>query len=515
MAEKNALGKGFDGLGLDRLFESNTQKTQKDDVYQELALDSVTACSTQPRKYFSEDQLKELAASIQEKGIVQPIVVRPLEDGRYEIVAGERRYRAAKMLNLEKIPAVVRNYSESDAMTIALIENIQREDLNPIEEAEAYALLKDKYKLSQEELAKKLGKNRSTLANSLRLLNLPQNMRELVFQKKLSAAHGRTLLALHNEQLQVALAERILKYNLSVRDAENLAEYANAYQELPKDTSLTNLTENDQEAKNLEENSEITELSQEQNALENQDAKARRRVLPKSQFFTQLQKQLRKEVHRGTKLSGTIENGKLILPFSGQNELEHLLHLLSFEASFENVDTAIETTVEDVADIPSVAHVDAVENVLESANSLEIAEEHTSFIEENVADDFVEKEDVVVETLDTTEEIVEIEEVEELSLDDLDELEEEELEEIEELSLSDLDEYEELDDDLDDDLDDELDDALDNGTNLVDENFAENKDFAEDFAKDFEAVFDETFDKDDELAFYEARNREEKNGDNF
>lgn len=319
------LNKGL-GRGLDALMGSGVQAVRADDIYKNIPTEKLTPCASQPRKYFNESQLKELASSIQEKGIVQPLVARPTNAGTYEIVAGERRWRAAKMLGLTSVPVVVRNYSDSEAMTIALIENIQRENLNPIEEAEAFALLKERYKLSQEELAKNLGKSRSGLANSLRLLNLPQAMRDFVFTGKLSAAHGRTLLALHDESLQSALAERIISFNLSVRDAENLVEYANAYQRLPEVTnqisgmSAQNISIHEQNLIEAEANKEKAE-----------NTKPARRIIARPKLFVDLQKELRKHIHRGTKLSGSLENGKIVLPFSGQDELEHILRLLSFE----------------------------------------------------------------------------------------------------------------------------------------------------------------------------------------
>ncbi len=328
MSGVNSGSKQGLGRGLGALLGERVEEKRPDDALKELSLHEIVPCASQPRKYFSEEQLKELAASIQEKGIVQPLVVRPMRDGRYEIVAGERRWRAAKMLSLETVPAVVRTYTDADAMTIALIENIQRENLNPMEEAEAFSLLKEKFKLSQEELAKSLGKSRSGLANSLRLLNLPKEMRDLIFETKLSAAHGRTLLALHNQELQTELAGRIINNNLSVRDAENIVEYANAYHKLPELPEIAEHTKND----------EKEELAQ-----ENADKKPtpRRRLAEKSQVFKSLQKHLRDQIHRGTTISGTLENGKIVLPFSGQAELEHLLHLLSLAPELFNLDTEI------------------------------------------------------------------------------------------------------------------------------------------------------------------------------
>ncbi len=316
------------GRGLDALLGDRVNEAKDTDIYKVLPIASVHPCASQPRKFFSEEQLQELASSIQEKGIIQPLVVRPIghvSQGKYEIVAGERRWRAAKMLGLETVPTVVREYSDSEAMTIALIENIQRESLNPIEEAEALALLKEQYSLSQEELARNLGKSRSGLANTLRLLNLPQKMRDLVFEGKMSAAHGRTLLALHNEALQEELAQRIISNNLSVRDAENLVVYANANQALPAVRPQLHKEEN----------------SFEENPIQNlqDDAPAKktsRRSLAKPKIFKDLQKELRL-VHRGTSISGSMENGKITLPFTGEEELNILLGLFSLAPVIQNL----------------------------------------------------------------------------------------------------------------------------------------------------------------------------------
>ncbi len=315
------------GRGLNALLGEKVSEKKADDIYQELPLLSITPCASQPRKYFNDEQLKELASSIQEKGIIQPLVVRPIggsDSGKYEIVAGERRWRAAKMLGLENVPAVVRAYSDSDAMTIALIENIQRENLNPIEEAEAFALLKEQYSLSQEELARNLGKSRSALANALRLLNLPKEMRELIFEGKISAAHGRTLLALHDEALQNELANRIINYNLSVRDVENIVEYANAYHQLPP--VKVALSQNSAIEQVID--GQTGEVKQEEALVEEQKEKPARRLAQKPQFFKDLQKELRL-VHRGTSLSGNLESGKITLPFAGQEELDRILALFS------------------------------------------------------------------------------------------------------------------------------------------------------------------------------------------
>ncbi len=325
------MSKGLGLRGRDALFNSSVsiQDRKENDIYKEISLSSLSACAFQPRKHFDEENLQELAASIKEKGIVQPLVVRKLENNQYEIVAGERRYRAAKLIGLEKVPAIVREYSDAETMTIALVENIQRENLNPIEEAEAFKYLKETYNFSQEELAKSLGKSRPRIANALRLLNLPENIRAYLLDGSLSGAHGRTLLSMEDAHLIDEMAERIIQYKLSVRDTENIVDYVNAYHALPELAQAQTAEQESEQAENIEHIEEVKEeivVADETQKAKNNAPK--RRSMAKSEFFTSLQKQLRKEVHRGTTISGTLENGKIVLPFAGKDEFENLLRLL-------------------------------------------------------------------------------------------------------------------------------------------------------------------------------------------
>lgn len=188
---------------------------------QELDVNLIAPNPRQPRKVFDEGKLEELASSIREHGIVQPIVVRPL-GGRYEIVAGERRWRAAKLAGLQRIPALVKEFSEVQMMEIALIENLQREDLNPLEEAEAYKLLMEECSLTQEELARRLGKSRPQISNTLRLLQLAEPVQEEVRAGRLSVGHAKVLLSVAAEEEQVALARRVAAEGLSVRELEEV-----------------------------------------------------------------------------------------------------------------------------------------------------------------------------------------------------------------------------------------------------------------------------------------------------
>ena len=188
-----------------------------------IPLEKINANPNQPRKTFNEDELKELADSISQQGIIQPIIAEDAGDGTYTIIAGERRTRAARIAGLTEVPVILRKYSEEKRMVVALIENIQRADLNPIEEAAAYRHLMELEKLSQEEVAVKVGKNRATVANALRLLKLPPDMQESMKRGELSAGHARAVLSVSGAREQELLFREILKRSLSVREAEKRA----------------------------------------------------------------------------------------------------------------------------------------------------------------------------------------------------------------------------------------------------------------------------------------------------
>lgn len=190
---------------------------------QELEIDLISPNPRQPRKVFDEGKLDELACSIKEHGVVQPIVVRRRDAG-YEIVAGERRWRAAKVAGLKRIPALVREFSEAEVMEIALIENLQREDLNPLEEAEAYRLLMEECHLTQDELARRLGKSRPQISNTLRLLQLPASVQEGIRSGRISMGHAKVLLSVPESARQSALAERVAAEGLSVRQLEEVVK---------------------------------------------------------------------------------------------------------------------------------------------------------------------------------------------------------------------------------------------------------------------------------------------------
>ena len=210
---KTALGKGLEAL----LPEGGGE-------VMDVELRRITANAEQPRKVFRDEALRELADSIREKGIIQPVIVRREASGGFMLIAGERRLRAAHMAGLKSIPAILRKSDPEDSLEVALIENIQREDLNPVETARAFRKLMDKFGLKQEELARKVGKDRATVANYLRLLMLPREVTELVNNGELSMGHARALLAVEDTREQVRLAKRIVKNGLSVREAERLSK---------------------------------------------------------------------------------------------------------------------------------------------------------------------------------------------------------------------------------------------------------------------------------------------------
>lgn len=215
---KRGLGKGLDALFISD--DTPIVADEKDKIVS-LRITEVEPNSAQPRKNFPPEQLEELAASVREHGIIQPIVVSKNEKGFYTIIAGERRWRAARMANLKEVPAIIREYDEKTASEVALIENLQRENLNPMEEADGFRNLMDMYGMTQEEISEKIGKSRSAVANALRLLALKEPVRALVRDGKLSAGHARTLLAAADAD-QLSLAERVIQEGLSVRELERL-----------------------------------------------------------------------------------------------------------------------------------------------------------------------------------------------------------------------------------------------------------------------------------------------------
>lgn len=219
---KRGLGKGLDAL----FISEEIPERQEGDTIVSLRVAEVEPNSAQPRKVFRPEQLEELAASVKEHGIIQPIVVSKNEKGFYTIIAGERRWRAARLANLKEIPAIIREYDKKTASEVALIENLQRENLNPMEEADGFRNLMDLYGMTQEEISEKIGKSRSAVANALRLLSLTEPIRALVRDGKLTAGHARALLSVPGEAQRMALATRVIEEGLSVRALERLCAAA-------------------------------------------------------------------------------------------------------------------------------------------------------------------------------------------------------------------------------------------------------------------------------------------------
>jgi ParB family transcriptional regulator, chromosome partitioning protein len=220
-AQKKRLGRGLAALiGDDTSEEAVVQDIRS---LRHMPIDLIHASPNNPRKHFADADLDDLANSIREKGLLQPIVVRPRADGEYEIVAGERRWRASQRAGIHEVPVLIRELNDGEALEIALIENIQRSDLNPLEEARAYGLLLEQFSYTQQQLADSVGKSRSHIANTLRLLTLPDTVRSLIEDGKLTAGHARTLVAADSP---AELADQIIKLGLSVREAESLVRDA-------------------------------------------------------------------------------------------------------------------------------------------------------------------------------------------------------------------------------------------------------------------------------------------------
>ncbi len=242
MAAKKSKPRGL-GRGLSALMADVTQETEglrpseprRPDM--KVPIEKLHANPNQPRRTFSRDQLDELAASVKEKGIIQPLIVREIAEGDYEIVAGERRWRAAQMAQLHDIPVIVRDFDDTEVLEVAIIENIQRADLNAVEEAAGYKQLMDRFGHTQEKLAEALGKSRSHIANLLRLLSLPMDVQQLVVEGKLSAGHARALITAENPS---ELAKTVVRDGLSVRATEALVkkEQADPGKSVPKSRNL-------------------------------------------------------------------------------------------------------------------------------------------------------------------------------------------------------------------------------------------------------------------------------------
>ena len=296
---ERGLGRGLGSL-LSSRPENNSEETRK------LALAQLVPGKHQPRKFFDNAALAELAASIRNQGVIQPLLVRQLPGmpQRYEIVAGERRWRAAKQAGLTEVPVIVTEYTDKEAMTVALVENLQREDLNPLEEAEALQALREAHNLSQEALAEQLGKSRSAVANSLRLLQLPPSFQEGLVRGDITAGHARALLAVSDVDLRGELYAAIIEQHLSVREAEAAADTCKRTGKLPEKL-----------------------LPSAGQAPAPKAARA-----PKPQSLKDLQALLRQNSGTRATISGNEAKGRIQIPYASPEELAHIMELLGIRA---------------------------------------------------------------------------------------------------------------------------------------------------------------------------------------
>lgn len=278
------MAKGL-GKGINALFPGASLKSAE--TVEQVHLKSIKPNPYQPRKIFDEEAIEELSESIKEHGILQPIIVRKTGTS-YEIVVGERRFRASKLAGLEEIPAIVRNFTDEESMELAILENLQREDLTPIEEAEAYSKLMDNLKITQEQLAFRLGKSRSHIANHIRLLSLPDKVRQLITDGKLSMGHGRTLLGLRKKEQIIPVADRVLKEGINVRQLERLVQEMN--KDVPRETKK-------KEKKDL--------------------------------FLKEYESNLRDFLGTNVKIKKSKNKGKIEIEFFSQEDLERILELLN------------------------------------------------------------------------------------------------------------------------------------------------------------------------------------------
>lgn len=296
MEQKKALGKG-----LGSLIPGSTRTEAQGQKLLELPLDDIITNPAQPRKLFSKDALDELSQSIEEKGVLQPLVVRHIGGGKYELIAGERRFRAARQAGLNLVPVIVKNVDDNEVLELALIENIQRENLNPIEEALAYRDLLSKFQHTQEELAKRLGKDRSSIANALRLLKLPESIRNQLISNELSMGHARAILSIEDRDQQLQIASDIVANSLSVRDVESLIR---RLKEAPTDTTAADV-----------------------NPAEETTERTRAKSLIRD-FVEKVERLLKGKLNTFVSVKGNQQQGKIILTYNSADELNRLTQKL-------------------------------------------------------------------------------------------------------------------------------------------------------------------------------------------
>ena len=255
-SKKGGLGKGLDSLIPVNVLDTkeNTQSVEKSQTPDTVVdIEKVYPNREQPRKQFDEDALLELADSIKQVGLLQPILVQD-RDSYYEIIAGERRWRACMLAGLKEVPVIIRKFTEQEIVEISIIENIQREDLNPIEEAMAYKRLLDEFNLKQDEVAEKVSKNRTTITNSIRLLKLCEDVRQMVIDKKLSTGHARAILSIEDPQQQTLIAEKIFDEKMSVREVEKYIKELNKPEKKKKEVNTSLLAIYEKMADEMKQN---------------------------------------------------------------------------------------------------------------------------------------------------------------------------------------------------------------------------------------------------------------------
>lgn len=301
--KNKGLGKGMgsliDGYSIEDIFSSNFDKADNNhkvsNIILQVSIKQIRVNKNQPRKHFNDKALGELAQSIKEQGVLQPILVEEIESGKYSIVAGERRFRAAKIAGLDVIPVIVKKFTDISRLEVALIENIQREDLNPIEEANAYLYLIKETNITQEELSTKIGKSRSAISNTIRLLQLPKELQNGLITGDYTSGHARAILSLVNPADRILLLEKLEKDHLSVRDTETLAKELNSGH---RDVlSKKGPKKGDSKEKNLE--------------------------------ILEIQDKFIEAIGNKVEIKGDIYKGKIMLSFNSDKELEELFYRLS------------------------------------------------------------------------------------------------------------------------------------------------------------------------------------------
>lgn len=288
------MAKGGLGAGLDSLFSDNSNTVQ---VKTTLRVSDIEPNRNQPRKYFSEEAISALAESIREHGMLQPILVRPLSTGNYQIVAGERRWRAARRLGLSEVPVNIKELSDIETAQIAIIENLQRENLNPIEEAKGYNELIEKYGMTQEKVARMVGKSRSVIANAIRLLSLPESVHRMIEEGDLSTGHAKALLAFDDMVTIINIAEKACNGGMTVRQIENLAKKETLVQKenVPRETKSEEKTDSYEETDN---------------------------------YFTEMEIALREILRRKVKVECGKNKGALVIEFYNKDDLANVVQKL-------------------------------------------------------------------------------------------------------------------------------------------------------------------------------------------